>query len=272
MLRDEKRMRLKVHASPLIKFCISINRGRYLSDLVQMISGILKTDYQWTGHGFRVVTADGFEILSLYPLAEVLEDRETVYLDMVVSTMRNKNISQTKRIQSIVPTEAHPDRSVKSHTRPSSHMSTSSSPASSVGGQQPGQQATDRHRKRENDWLATERERVDDTEGAVADSLGRVANAANMPATLLSGSEIYAAAQAAEAAASPDSRQGGGAALESGDVSEAPARPVPIFSTKFKGFAVHKTDLVGTDEPGSTAASEYKPLKRKRGQESFEPI
>lgn len=227
MARDD--LRLRVELNSMIKFYITTHQSSSLDDLKRTINSILRLNYNIAIPSYAIRSSDGFEVLDVYTVGDVLEDNQVVVLDPLASMHLNSN---KKRLSPKLPTR----ESIETET--------------------PRPAQTVEKTPRKGRVTISESQPVPVQSITEKISSHSVLEKANEPTVASNQKKAEKTEETQKETTEPEKK------TEEAIQREEPA-PIPPRPDNFKGFIVNKADLtkpqgVRIDE------SSFKPLKKRR--------
>lgn len=86
-------IRLRIELNSMIKFYVKINERSILSDLKKLINNILFKNYGITLPSYSLRSIDGFEILEIFRLGDILEDNQIILVDAFTHSYKPRSYS-----------------------------------------------------------------------------------------------------------------------------------------------------------------------------------
>jgi hypothetical protein len=75
-------LRLRIELNMMIKFSVKMSVNSKLAELKKLICSILNKNYNIKLPSFSIRSLDGFEVLEIFKLGDILEDNQIVMIDM----------------------------------------------------------------------------------------------------------------------------------------------------------------------------------------------
>lgn len=94
MVNDNIRLRIELNS--IIKFYIKIHEKSTLSDLKKLVVNILNKNYGISLPSFSLRTIDGFEILEIFRLGDILDDNQILTIDAFTHSNKARVYSSEK--------------------------------------------------------------------------------------------------------------------------------------------------------------------------------
>lgn len=91
-------IRLKVELNFRIKFYVKLSIRDSLQDLKKLIDSILKHNYQIKLPHYYIRTADGFEVLDIFKIGDILDDNQLIMLDPFNTNSNYSNALSSSKI------------------------------------------------------------------------------------------------------------------------------------------------------------------------------
>jgi len=91
-------IRLKVELNFRIKFYVKLSVRDSLQDLKKLIDSILKHNYQIKLPHYYIRTADGFEVLDIFKIGDILDDNQLILLDPFNTNSNYSNALSSSKI------------------------------------------------------------------------------------------------------------------------------------------------------------------------------
>lgn len=262
-------IRLRVSLSTSMKFYISIQKKAELSELKAIVKDILLKVYSSKIANFTVRSDDGYEILPYFPMGEVLSDNQLLCIDMM----------QLER--HVCGESADAPCLAENNFK-------GQSPVSGERGRAQGfeasfdRQAADSNKSILSFYKNNESYLKQKDESVQLNSASLKKKTQNRTDGPITNSESTGPQAQGPCDTSNKASEAGGAERAGlGDVAlrqvraEAPAKTKAEdvqFDNKFKGFVVKKKDLEKSRNMNFMSSSAFKPLKKRKQEEVFEPI